>query len=111
MIHSKNTTIYENSRIKVVGFKIILRIMRHKINMRNIKMDKFYELFAEALEVNVNELDDSRVLLDMEEWDSIAALGVIAFAEQEFSKTINGDQLELCTTIGELKELIFKNDN
>jgi acyl carrier protein len=74
-------------------------------------MNTFYKFFAEALEIDEIAVDDSKVLLEIEEWDSIAALGVIAFAEQEFGKSINGDQLESCVTVGDLKELILKNDN
>lgn len=63
---------------------------------------KFLELFADALEVDASELSLSMKLEELENWDSMAALGVIAFADAEYNRTITGDQLDLFGTISEI---------
>ena len=69
-------------------------------------MQNFHELFAEALEIEVSDFQDDTLLADLDEWDSMAALGVIAFAAQFFDKRITGDQLDLCSNVGDVRKLV-----
>lgn len=45
------------------------------------------------------------VLVELPEWDSLAALGVIVMFDIEFGKTITGDHLKKCSTIEDLYKL------
>ncbi|MBU3621832.1 acyl carrier protein [Polynucleobacter sp. CS-Odin-A6] len=44
-------------------------------------------------------------LKSLPEWDSLAALGVIVMFDMEYSKTITGDDLSTCVTIGDIFSL------
>lgn len=70
-------------------------------------MEKFNELFADALEIELGAFNDETELHSLDEWDSMAALSVIAFAAQIYGKNISGDQLEMCNTVKDVRELII----
>lgn len=71
-------------------------------------MDKFNELFADALEIELSDFASDTQLSELDEWDSMAALSVIAFASQQYGKNISGDQLEICVTVNDVRELLEK---
>jgi acyl carrier protein len=45
-------------------------------------------------------------LLDLPEWDSLAALGVIVMFDVEYGKAIVGDDLKNCVTVADLFKLL-----
>ena len=45
-------------------------------------------------------------LRSLPEWDSLAALGVIVMFDVDYGKTIVGDDLENCTTLTDLYQLL-----
>jgi acyl carrier protein len=45
-------------------------------------------------------------LLSLPEWDSLAALGVIVMFDTEYGKTIVGEDLKRCATVGDLYKLL-----
>ncbi len=45
------------------------------------------------------------VLLELPEWDSLAALGVIVMFDMEYGKTITGEDLKKTRTLGDLYQL------
>lgn len=66
----------------------------------------FLENLADALECEVTDISLDSELSSYEGWDSIAALSVIAFADAEFNKNINGDQISECSTVNDLYILL-----
>lgn len=66
----------------------------------------FLENLADALECEVTDISFDSELSSYEGWDSIAALSVIAFADTEFNKNINGDQISECSTVNDLYILL-----
>lgn len=57
--------------------------------------------FQDPIEVTMDT-----VLMELPEWDSLAALGVIVMFDIEYSKTIVGDDLKSCITIADLFKLL-----
>lgn len=57
--------------------------------------------FQEPVEVTAQT-----VLIDLPEWDSLAALGVIVMFDIEYGKTITGDDLKGCNTLEDLFKLL-----
>ena len=43
---------------------------------------------------------------DLDEWDSLTALSLIAMLDSEYNITINGDQLKNLETLGDIFNLI-----
>lgn len=70
-------------------------------------IEEFIEKFLEAVDfqVPVAITPDTR-LLDLPEWDSLAALGVIVMFDVDFGKTIVGDDLKNCATLTDLYKLL-----
>lgn len=71
-----------------------------------MEIKEFIEKFAEAVEIeNVENLNAETDFRQLDEWSSLAALSVIAMYDEEFDKTVNGNMLRECKTIGDLAKL------
>ncbi len=70
-------------------------------------IDQFIEQFLIAVDfqdpVDVTAETD---LQSLPEWDSLAALGVIVMFDTEYGKTVGGEDLKKCATVGDLYKLI-----
>ena len=67
----------------------------------------FIEQFLLAVDFqDAPEVTPETVLVELPEWDSLAALGVIVMFDIEFGKTIIGDDLKQCVTIFDLYKLL-----
>ncbi len=64
------------------------------------------EVIADVLEVELDELEDSKELEDFETWDSVAVLGIIAFMNEKFDKSPHASEVRECKTIGDLVKFI-----
>lgn len=70
---------------------------------------KFIELFAEVLELEGEHgLTPTTIFRDLEEWDSLAYLSVIAMIDEEYDIVIEGNDFKRLTTIGDLISEIQK---
>lgn len=67
-------------------------------------MDKFEEKLLDILDADV--LNDSDLLEDFEEFDSLAILSIISVIGSDFGKTVSVKDIKDAKTIGGLKELI-----
>ncbi|MBM3333241.1 acyl carrier protein [Candidatus Sumerlaeota bacterium] len=68
-------------------------------------MSEFYEGLAEILEVEVGEVN-SDLALDEGNWDSLAIVSTIALIDEVYDKTISGEALENCKTVGDLEKAV-----
>ena len=71
--------------------------------------EKFKVLMAEALEIDVADVNEDLVLDPEDNWDSIALLSVISEIDTQYSKQLDGDQLVACRKIAEVYDLVNKN--
>jgi acyl carrier protein len=60
----------------------------------------------EILELEAGTLQGDEVLADLDDWDSLAFLSVIAMADEQFDIVIQGEQLEQLTTVDDLVGLV-----
>ncbi|WP_405369143.1 acyl carrier protein [Nonlabens sp. Asnod2-A12] len=66
-------------------------------------LQQFTELFAEQFDESEDVVFEATTLFkDLDEWDSMIALSIIAMVDDEFEKTINGDVIKNASTIEEL---------
>jgi len=70
--------------------------------------EKFINLFAETLEIDSANLSSETIFRDLEEWDSLAYLSVIAMIDEEFDIQIEGAEFKELKTIGDLINEIVK---
>lgn len=64
-------------------------------------MSEFYEGLADIFEVDASEITPEFVL-DSEIWDSLAVVSTIALIDEVFDKTVSGEALSNCKTVGDL---------
>lgn len=70
-------------------------------------MRDFIEKFAEQFdETEISEFSSNTSFKDLDEWDSMVALSVIAMIDEEYEKTINGDDIKKANTIKELLAIV-----
>lgn len=72
-------------------------------------MKEFIEKFAEALDdIDSSTLTPETKFRELDEWSSLAALSIIAMADEEYDKEISGTDLKKAETIQDLFNLIGK---
>lgn len=67
---------------------------------------QFLNALEDILELEQNTLSGQEVLLDIDQWDSLAFLSVIAMADEHFDIVIQGDKLEKINTVNDLVSLV-----
>lgn len=73
------------------------------------QIQDFIEQFLIAVDFqDPVDLKPETVLLELPEWDSLAALGVIVMFDIEYGKTIIGDDLKQCATLQDLFNLLSR---
>lgn len=74
---------------------------------KNIEMEDFINNFAEQFdETERNEFSKDTRFKDLDEWDSMIALSIIAMMDEEYEITINGDDIKNANTIEDLYKLV-----
>lgn len=72
-----------------------------------MKKEEFYDLLMDALEVeSVDALYAETDMTDLEEYDSLAVLSLIALIDEYFGKRIPGTEFQKITTVQSLMDLI-----
>lgn len=72
-----------------------------------MEIQKFIENFAEAIEVNSSVLSSNTNFKEIDKWDSMCVLSVIAMVDEYYGKVLSGDDLNNTTSIEELFRLIL----
>ncbi len=70
--------------------------------------EKFINLFKEILEIENRDIKLSENFRDMEEWDSLANLSVIAMIDEEFNVVIDNAEFKRLNTLVDIVEAIKK---
>lgn len=70
-------------------------------------LDQFVDKFQSAVDFqDPVEIQAGTPLDTLEEWDSLAALGVIVMSDMEYGVTLTGQDLKNCATVGDIHALI-----
>jgi acyl carrier protein len=67
---------------------------------------EFCKKLQESLEINSMELTEKTVLKEVEEYDSMSVMGIIAFTDEHFGVKLTAKQLSSITDIKSLINLI-----
>ncbi len=67
---------------------------------------EFVLRLADALNEDHSSVQESTVLADLEGWDSVGQLSVIALVDECFNKRLNVDALRKCEKVSDLLLLI-----
>jgi acyl carrier protein len=74
--------------------------------MPNIQLSDFLEQFAAIFDKTPETIDPGTKFKELEEWDSMKALTLIAMADEEFNLKIRGEDIRNSATVQELFENI-----
>ena len=75
---------------------------------RTVSTKRFLELVEEGLGIPEGSTTEEDRILDLEAWDSVGALSVIALLDEEFGVSLDAGALQSCDTLGELAGLVLK---
>ena len=70
---------------------------------------KFIELFKETIDIEDKEITGDVVFRELEEWDSLALLSVIAMIDDEYDIIIQGNDFKSLNTLNDI--MTYINDN
>lgn len=62
-------------------------------------IERKLELFAEVLDLDVDEIILDKKLEEYDEWDSVAVLSYIAMMDEKFGKEIKGAEIKEFVTV------------
>ncbi|MCH5252244.1 MAG: acyl carrier protein [Lachnospiraceae bacterium] len=65
-----------------------------------------WEVIADMLEMEPEELREDLALEELETWDSVAILSFIAYVNEKFDKFLHARDFKDIKTIGELAEML-----
>lgn len=71
-----------------------------------IAVQDFVTQFADAIEIPAEGLDSSTHFKELDVWDSLCALTIIAMVDARYSVAIGGNDLEKSDTLGALADLV-----
>lgn len=72
-----------------------------------MKMNDFIEKFVEQFDEKPSvELKEDTRFKELEEWDSLMALSIIAMVDEEYDITIKGDDIKNSVTLKDLFDKI-----
>lgn len=71
-----------------------------------MNVQEFIEKFAEAIEVEARELTADTEFRNLEEWDSVAYISVIAMMDEEYDIQIEMPIFKTLKTLGAIAEYI-----
>lgn len=71
-----------------------------------MSIEAFSAEFADAIEVDPQLVNGDTVFKDLEIWDSLAVLVVIAMTDARFNVTINGDDIKKASTVSDLYAVV-----
>lgn len=70
-------------------------------------VDEFVHNFENAVEgVEPNSLNPDVKFKDIDEWDSLAALSILAMVDAEYETEISGNELRTCDTLQQLFDVV-----
>lgn len=74
-----------------------------------MNVQDFIEKFAEAIDVDAKELTADTEFRNLEDWDSVAYISVIAMMDEEYDIQIDMPVFKTLKTLGAIAEYIDNN--
>jgi acyl carrier protein len=71
-----------------------------------MKKDIFFEELLECMEIEPEKINETTVFRELEDFDSMAIMSIVAFVDEKFEKSLAAEQLQNMKTVGDLMALI-----
>lgn len=77
-----------------------------------IEIDDFLDNFRDQFdEIEPQNLRKDTLFKELEEWSSMHALLVIAMIDASYDVSFTGDELQACTTVGDIYDIVVAKKN
>ena len=73
-----------------------------------MEQQKVIELIAEALEVSADTITAETILSELEEYDSMGKLSIIVIMDEDYDKTLSGEEMDSFKTVGDIVSFALK---
>jgi acyl carrier protein len=73
-----------------------------------MKKSDFYRELVDFLELDTAELNEDTEFRNIDGYDSMAVMSLIAFCDEKFNSKINAQQIQKLTTVGSLMDFLGK---
>ena len=74
--------------------------------MRDDILEKMNDIFRTYFDDETIQLQESTTATDIDEWDSLAQVGLILISERTFSLKFSMDEIDKLANVGEMVDLI-----
>lgn len=75
--------------------------------MKMISLEKFVSDFAELFDdTDSSEIQAATNYQKLEEWSSLIAMTLVAYAKTEFDKSLSGKQIKECETVADIYRIL-----
>jgi acyl carrier protein len=74
-------------------------------------MEKLNSILCEVLSLSAGDLSDNLAMVDVEGWDSLSHMDLIASIEEEMSIELSADDIMIMTSIGVVRTIVQKKLN
>ncbi len=71
-----------------------------------MSLEEFIPVLATMMEADAADIQSDTEYQELEEWSSVTAMSLIAFAKTQFGKTITGQAIRRAKTVEDLFSLI-----
>ena len=71
-----------------------------------MSLEEFIPVLATMMEADAADIQPDTEYQELEEWSSVTAMSLIAFAKTQFGKTITGQAIRRAKTVEDLFNLI-----
>lgn len=71
-------------------------------------MKELLEMLEEIMDLDEGTLETTTVLEDIEEWDSLSALSLMAEAKKNYSKKLSADDINSFVTVQDIIDYLQK---
>jgi acyl carrier protein len=71
-----------------------------------MKKRTFFEEILEWMEIEPVDINEDTVFRELKDFDSMAVMSIVAYADEKFEKTLSAEQLQGMNTVRDLMELI-----
>ncbi len=71
-------------------------------------MNELIEMLEEIMDVDEGTLEATTILDDLEEWDSLSALSLMAEAKKNYGKKLSSDEIKNFVTVQDIIDYLQK---
>jgi len=71
-------------------------------------MKKLYEIFAEALAIDIEQVSDELKYQEIEQWDSAAHMVLVALLEDRYNVMLDTDDIIDMSSVAKAREILAK---